>query len=182
MSHWFLRTRESAKAEAIESYLCIDDYGDAVYRCAYSGSLTWPDDVIFMGSFMACVIVSDVCHKVHYKEPYKQSRRLYDEMEANCNVCKHLKRLPFERVTSIAFPTEGPGGKKGPPVIWKVKQDHLRGECTNPKGRPDLIPGHTLRTEDLQRLVEGVGPWPKNDREIWFHPDHSLLMPCWEHR
>ena len=73
--------------------ICTDNYGTAIYKCRYSDQLVGGQDAKFSGAFIPGVNVIHVMG--NSKQTYaaeKQSRTFFDEMDANCNTCKHLIR------------------------------------------------------------------------------------------
>ena len=85
-----------------------------------------------------------------------EERAAYNEMDRNCNACKHLIRVDSP-----------PKGK--PYMLW-------HGKCNSPNPRFDVHPYGPKAYEKLPekyKLPEGV---------FGFHPNDWMGMPCWEPR
>ena len=89
------RMKNRSGKKIISEYLCVDDYGNEVFRCQFTGLTVHADDFIALGPFIDCGAVTYVCHPTAMSA-YKAARREFDEFEANCNTCKNLIRLPHE--------------------------------------------------------------------------------------
>jgi len=61
------------------------------YTCQYTQLPVKWDEAIFLGPCVPQVSGTYVCHP-SATPAHKQSKRLFDEHEANCNTCKHLVR------------------------------------------------------------------------------------------
>ena len=73
--------------------VCTDDFGDMVFKCAYTSALVAVRDAIFIGPCVPQVNGTYVCAP-DAGFAFKQSRALFDESEANCNTCSKLVRPP----------------------------------------------------------------------------------------
>ena len=74
--------------------ICTDDHGTAIYKCRHSGQFVGGLDAKFTGAFIPgvkAVYVMGVNQEA--KDAQKQDRAWFDEMDANCNTCKHLNRI-----------------------------------------------------------------------------------------
>jgi hypothetical protein len=71
--------------------ICTDDYGTAIYVCQFTGNVT-DERAILLGALTPSVAGSYVCAS-NAREAYRLNRAAFDEMEANCNTCKHFKRI-----------------------------------------------------------------------------------------
>lgn len=83
--------------------LCVDDYGDLVYRCWLTNRLVWPSTYRLVGSFNAAVAGAYVC-AVDSKDAEKTSRGAWDECEANCNTCRNLIRVNHKQAKDGILP------------------------------------------------------------------------------
>ena len=95
--------------------VCVDDFGDAVFRGHWSKSLVWPDEVIYLGPVLP---QAPYCYVdgPEGKAARAEDVRLFDESEANCNTCRWLRRLPFVKDGSGLMP----GRCDGPAPAWSV--------------------------------------------------------------
>lgn len=78
-------------------YVGQDDYGYAMFICRWTGvtvSVGGPHRI--SGNIIP---QANVCHvaAVGTEELEKQSRAVFHESEANCNMCKHFNRLPYDK-------------------------------------------------------------------------------------
>ncbi len=80
----------SGKRILNESF-CVDDFGNLVFMCQYTNKPVAVDAMIFIGPCVPQVTGTYVCHP-DARDAYKESKRLFDESEANCNTCRHLVR------------------------------------------------------------------------------------------
>jgi hypothetical protein len=76
--------------------ICVDDFGNLVFRCHYTGHLVTTAEAIFFGSVIPQSINTYVCSPTA-TEAFKDAKRAFDEIDANCNACKNFNRLPFNR-------------------------------------------------------------------------------------
>ena len=80
--------------------VCVDDYGNAVFRGHYSGELVWPEEARYFGPIIpqagACYVDGPGGAAAR-----KASLVLFHESEANCNTCRFLVRLPFKRGATV---------------------------------------------------------------------------------
>lgn len=89
-------SRISERAYYLELPVCVDDYGEEVWRCHWTSQLVWARDVVWTGSIMP---------GVHAKYPagpgYKEIMRLsaieFNRWDANCNTCAHLERVKHDK-------------------------------------------------------------------------------------
>lgn len=69
--------------------ICVDDFGSEVHKCHYSERLIPAQLVTIVGAIVPGVkakyAVSDIAL-------HRQSKKDFDEYEANCNTCKNLVR------------------------------------------------------------------------------------------
>lgn len=78
----------------ITPHICVDDYGDAVYRCHYTEKIIWIDDVLWVGAHVPGVNASyPMANNEYAKELRKQTGIIFQENDANCNTCYYLKRV-----------------------------------------------------------------------------------------
>jgi hypothetical protein len=76
--------------------IATDDLGNEVYQCQYSKKAVTMDKAVFLGPLLPNVSGTYVCHE-EGKEARKQSKKHFDEMDANCNDCKNLQRVSHEK-------------------------------------------------------------------------------------
>ncbi len=89
------RAATRAKQFLLSAPVCTDDYGNAVYRCQFTGDFT-DETAILAGAFLSSVSGAYVCSP-RSREAYKESRKAFDESEANCNTCSSMRRLPHKK-------------------------------------------------------------------------------------
>lgn len=117
--------------------LCTDDFGELVFRCQYTDALVTASKSIYLGAAIPQVTCTYVCAP-DATEAFKESKRAFDEMDANCNACVHFIRLPFERARAYGK-VKGQCGKNlipdrmvygiEDPVFWVHPDDHMGLEC-----------------------------------------------------
>lgn len=71
--------------------ICVDDFGNEVHRCHWTDKLVSIADAVITGGMIAGVKTRYVAIKDH-KEARKVAQAAFNESEANCNTCAHLKR------------------------------------------------------------------------------------------
>lgn len=76
-----------------ESKRCVDDYGNEVWVCHWTGQLVSADVALLIGSFYPGAQRKFVAAP-GYEEARRQSYIAFADAEANCNTCRHLARLP----------------------------------------------------------------------------------------
>ena len=76
--------------------IATDDLGNEVYLCQYSKQPVTADKAIFLGPLIPSVSGTYVCH-TNGIDARKQSKKNFDEMDANCNTCKSLMRTHHEK-------------------------------------------------------------------------------------
>lgn len=76
----------------MQKVICIDDFGNEVYKCHWTGILVSTADSVITGGFIPGVKGAYVAVKDHI-DAMRESRSAYDEMESNCNTCKNLERV-----------------------------------------------------------------------------------------
>ena len=92
--YWSDKRSHGRKSQRILSpVICIDDFGDEVYRCHITKRTTSVSESRLVGSFNVAVAGAYVCAN-DSKAEERLSRANWDECEANCNTCQSLKRLP----------------------------------------------------------------------------------------
>lgn len=74
--------------------VCVSDYGVAVYRCRFTGVPVYADNCRIVGPMIPQARGVQYVASLDSRDAEKASRKLFDENEANCNTCKHLKRVP----------------------------------------------------------------------------------------
>jgi hypothetical protein len=103
-----------SKKPILNDPVCVDDFGNIVFICQYTRSFVATDLAIFIGPCMPNVTGTYACAP-DAMPAYKRSRTAFNEAEANCNTCRHLRRVPHE----------------------KNKAGHLFGECI--RGMSDQV-------------------------------------------
>ncbi len=76
--------------------ICTDDFGNLVYSCHWTGVPVSIVDSVIGGGFYPGVKSTFICSPDH-KHAKKESHRLFNEMDMNCNNCKHLDRVKREK-------------------------------------------------------------------------------------
>ena len=76
--------------------ITVDDQGNEVYICQYSKKPVSTDSALMLGPLMANVSGTYVCHPEGFHSRV-DSKKNFDEMDANCNTCKNLQRIPHEK-------------------------------------------------------------------------------------
>lgn len=76
--------------------ICVDDYGEEIYRCHWSSELVKASESTASGSFVPGVRVTYTC-KADHKEAKKKKYRDFADAEANCNTCLHLERIKHDK-------------------------------------------------------------------------------------
>jgi hypothetical protein len=74
----------------------IDDFGNTLYQCHFTKKLVSTENSIFLGAVVPQVKGSYVCSP-DALEFRKISIKAFNEVDANCNTCKNLERLPHEK-------------------------------------------------------------------------------------
>ncbi len=78
--------------------ICTDDYGDALYLCCHTKKIVGPDDSKFAGSIIPNLSYRYAMENSEHAESLrKESVRLFNEHDANCNTCRHLERVKHEK-------------------------------------------------------------------------------------
>lgn len=99
--------------------VCIDDFGNEVFECRYTGALIVAPDGVVIGATMPGVkaryVMADTAEA---KQRHKEQGIAFHESEANCNTCRHLQRV----------------------LQPKNKGGFLYGRCGNSHGKPDASP------------------------------------------
>lgn len=74
--------------------VCVNDYGDAVYSCHYTDAKVYGAGAKWTGAFNGSASRYVMAATSEADARLKESRRLYDESEGNCNTCRRLCRMP----------------------------------------------------------------------------------------
>lgn len=78
--------------------VCVDDYGDLVYRCFYTGAMVSAGNSAITGAMIPGVKARYVMGSGDAaKLARKASSVAFHELDANCNTCKHLQRVAHEK-------------------------------------------------------------------------------------
>lgn len=72
--------------------ICVDDFGDLVYRCHWTGLLVFGRDVIWTGAIIPGVKVRHAAAP-GFESSRMAARESFDAAEKNCNTCSHLIRV-----------------------------------------------------------------------------------------
>ena len=70
-----------------------------VYECHWTDAWVKEQDVIWSGAIMPNVKFKYACTP-GYEAERKKEVNYFNEIEANCNTCKHLRRVPHEKCKS----------------------------------------------------------------------------------
>lgn len=111
-------------------YLGRTPLGD-LYKCHYTGHIAIEKYFTLVGSVLPqspvaeAMFTSDLLPEISKsaKQKRKQSFAAFHEMDANCNACKHFKRLQADN-------------KKGS----SSASNFVYGDCSNPKAELEKIP------------------------------------------
>lgn len=76
--------------------LATDDFGNLWYECRYTKKPVNSQECIFIGAVLPQVNCTYVCAK-DAMDAFKYSKAALNEMDANCNTCKFLERLAFQK-------------------------------------------------------------------------------------
>lgn len=118
-SHYTFRHGSHKKlvsAEVLETpYPEADEQYDMVV-CHYSRALIPRREAIVLGAILPTVATSFMCHPLAV-EKRKWSMHAFHEHEQNCNTCRYLQRVPFNKA------------QRGP-------QGLMHGECSNDNRQP----------------------------------------------
>lgn len=117
-------------------YLGRTPCGD-LYKCRYSGQLAVEKHMRFIAPIMPQCPASEAVHATLKQDVIKTERKAslqaFNEMDANCNACKHFVRMWADN-------------KKGS----NAASNFVYGNCSSQNGRPDLI---GLKREGFQIMV-----------------------------
>lgn len=69
-------------------------------KCHYSGKWFLRRNGVWLGATIPQAKVRYLCHPKYGKAARKESKRLFDASERNCNTCKYLVRTPFKADSS----------------------------------------------------------------------------------
>lgn len=122
-----------------QPYICVDDYGNAVFIGHYSEELVWAQDAKYFGPVMPQATNCYVDGK-NGDIARKKSALIFNEFEANCNTCRHLERVPSKRGGLLygkcqSHPIEHPyirGPYKGGAFAFSP-DDHMGMKCYQPR-------------------------------------------------
>jgi hypothetical protein len=78
------------------SPICVDNYGESVYRCPFTAELLMASTCTPVGAIMPNVKVRYFTNQKG-KEARKDSVKSFADSEANCNTCAHLTRVSHEK-------------------------------------------------------------------------------------
>lgn len=73
--------------------LCVDDFGELVYRCRHTDAPTWASRSYIVGSLIPGVGAKYMA-ALGTEHIQRQQAADFHEAEGNCNMCRHLRRLP----------------------------------------------------------------------------------------
>lgn len=80
----------------MQSPICIDDFGNSVYACHWTGRIVNALDAVISGGFYPGVKSRYIAVKDH-QQAKKESHAAFSEMDANCNTCKNLDRIKHDK-------------------------------------------------------------------------------------
>lgn len=72
--------------------ICVDNFGNEIYICHWTGKTVSVIDAVITGGFIPGHNTQFLSIKDNRKT-MRNSRKLFDELEANCNTCKNLTRI-----------------------------------------------------------------------------------------
>ena len=113
--------------------VCIDDFGTALYRCRYTAALVGGSGAALTGALVPGVSVTYVMGtSPEAKAAAKASRKAFDEMDANCNMCRNLERQQVGKVKGgFLYGTCKAGFGRG--VMRFHPNDFMGMECWEPR-------------------------------------------------
>ena len=76
--------------------ICVDDYGEAVFRCFWTGAIFWASRAILTGPIIPQARVQHIAAP-GYEAARRESARRFADTEQNCNTCRHLVRVPHAK-------------------------------------------------------------------------------------
>ena len=75
--------------------LCVDDFGEQVFRCRHTDALTWASRSVIVGSTIPGVHARYVAADTDgARAAGRAAVRAFHESEGNCNTCRYLRRVP----------------------------------------------------------------------------------------
>jgi len=90
MNGCYNRHPKSGK-QILNKPLCVDDFGNLVYRCLYTKKPVATDACIFIGACIPQVSGTFVCAPDAWPA-FRASKACFDQWDANCNTCSNLVR------------------------------------------------------------------------------------------
>jgi hypothetical protein len=75
----------------LSDVVCVDDFGDMVFVCQYTGVFVAAGEAIFIGPVMPNVNGTYVC-ATDAMPVFRAQKTSFNELDANCNMCRHLER------------------------------------------------------------------------------------------
>ena len=92
--HGYTKKHKSDKWIVLSEPSLVDDYGDIAWTCQYSDKrVNANDKVIYIGATIPNLNLTYAC--AHDAMPsFLESKKQFNECEANCNTCKNFNRLP----------------------------------------------------------------------------------------
>jgi hypothetical protein len=85
----------------IQTPICVDDFGNLVYSCCFTGVKVTPDQAISIGATLPGVKAQYfMANTDEAREARKKSAILFHESERNCNTCSSLERVKHEKTPS----------------------------------------------------------------------------------
>jgi hypothetical protein len=113
-----------------------DDFGEMVFRCVYTKKIVTSSNSIALGACMPQVQCTYICSPDATKA-FKEAKRGFDEMDANCNACVHFERLPHPKEISGLVRGKCAKGnspktgyrKKPDGEFWVHPDDHMGVSC-----------------------------------------------------
>ena len=107
-------------------------------KCHYSGKWFLRRNGIWLGAISPQAKVRYLCHPKYGKAAHKESKRIFDASERNCNTCKYLMRVPFKSdgnglqpgvCLSVSFDSEHHPYWKGANTILFAPDDYMGMSC-----------------------------------------------------
>lgn len=130
-----IRHHKSGK-EIWSRLVCTDDFGNQVYVCHYTGQLVSTAEAIILGACIPQAIGTYVCAR-DATEAFKDAKRAFDELDANCNACINFVRLKHDK-DPLGLVRGSCGKGKVPTVMvyrisagefWVHPEDHMGLSC-----------------------------------------------------
>ena len=82
--------------------VCVDNFGNNIYKCFWTNKLVAITDAVITGSFYPGIKVKRIAVRDH-QAAKKSSHGLFNIMDANCNTCVNLCRINHEKNAGFLY-------------------------------------------------------------------------------